>query len=228
MTKTSQISPFSYEEFLKPLFEEGHSVLCLCLSGGLSASYNSALLARESLEEQFPGQKFYPVDTLSATGGVGVLTERALRNRANGMSLEENYQDLVSATKKIRHWFLVQDLMYLKRGGRISAATAVVGTALKIKPILCINPEGKLDTIAKKRGDKLAANHILDLFTESYDPTSGDVIYILDADAPQLGDYLETEVKRRFPDAEVRHTPLCPVIGSHTGPGMAAITHMGK
>lgn len=228
LTKTSQISPYLYEQYLEPYFEQGYSVLYLCLSSGLSSTFQSACMARTSLKEKYPQQDFYPVDSLSATGGMGVLAERALRNKNNGMELEENYEDLCQAAKHMKHWFMVQDLMYLKRGGRISAATAVVGSALNVKPILKIDENGKLETFAKKRGNKAAVKALLENFSSSYDEKSGDVIYIIDADAQDMGDYLEAEVKKLYSEAVVRRSMLSPIIGAHTGPGMAAICHMGK
>ena len=228
LTKTSQISPYLYEVYLRPYFDRGLSVLCLCLSGGLSSTYSSACLAKQSLEEQYPGQKLCVIDSLSASGGIGVLAERACRNHENGMSLEENAADITAAAHKIRHWFLVQDLMYLKRGGRISAATAVIATALNIKPILIINPEGKLDTIAKIRGNRQAADYIVEQFEKTYDGTAGDSIYIIDADEEEIGDYLFSKLSERYPNASIRRSGLSPIIGAHTGPGMAAICHMGK
>ena len=228
LTHTSQISPYNYEEYLTPYFEEGYSVLYLSLSSGLSSTYQSALIAKDSLKDKYPGQDFYPVDSLAATGGMGVLAERALKNQKNGMSIEDNYRDLVEASHKIKHWFLVQDLMYLKRGGRVSSTTAVVGTALNIVPILKINEIGKLETYAKKRGNKAACGALLESFKETYDENSGDVIVIVDADAIETGDYLAEEVKKLYPGAVVRRSGLSPIIGAHTGPGMAAICHMGK
>lgn len=133
LTKTTQISPYMYEEFFSHYMEKGISVLYLALSSGLSSTYNSALMARENLKEKYPDAEFVPVDSLGGNGGIGVLAERALRNHQNGMTIAENRADLVNATKKIKHWFLVQDLNYLKRGGRVSAATAFVGSALNIK-----------------------------------------------------------------------------------------------
>ena len=228
LTQTSQISPYMYEEYLTPYFEKGMSVIYLCLSSGLSSTYQSACMAKENLKESFPDLDFYPVDTLAATGGMGVLAERALRNKKAGMSAEENYKDLVQAAGKIKHWFLVQDLMYLKRGGRISAATAVVATTLNIKPILEINKEGKLDTVAKKRGEKGASLYLLEEFSKDYDEQSGDVIYVINADVPELGELLVGKIKERFPEATIRQSSLCPIIGAHTGPGMAAICYMSK
>ena len=229
LTKTSQISPYMYEEYLDEAFKEGYSVLYLSLSSGLSSTYQSALMAKAELKEKYPEQDFYPVDSLAATGGMGVLIERAIRNKEAGMSIEDNYEDLVAATHKIKHYFMVQDLMYLKRGGRVSATTAVVGTMLNVKPILEINEEGKLITIAKKRGNKAAISGLVDYFKEHFnDALKNDVVYIVDADIKELGDLLADTVKQLYPDITVRRSTLSPIIGAHTGPGMVAVCFMGK
>lgn len=228
MTKTSQISPYKYEEFFKDIMAEGKSSLYLCLSSGLSSTYQSACLAKQTLEEEYPGCLLYPIDSLAATGGMGVLAERAINNRKNGMSLEENYKDLVKATKSIRHWFEVEDLMYLKNGGRISASTAIMGTALNIKPILIINPEGKLMNVSKKRGDKAALKELISHLQEEHEPTEADVIYITHADCVEKAEILRAQIKELYPDSSIRICGLSPIIGAHTGPGMVAVCFMGK
>jgi len=227
LTRTSQISPFMYQEFLTPRLEQGKSCLYLSLSSGLSSTYQSALMAKEELKQRFPQLDFCPVDTRAASGGMGVIAERAVRNRAAGMSIEENQKDLETLVKRVKHWFLVQDLMYLKRGGRVSAATAIVGTALNIKPILTINEAGRLDTVAKKRGRQASA-YVLERFFEDYDPESGDPVYVIHADAAATAEYFANEIAAKFPQAVIRISTLSPVIGSHTGPDMAAICYTAK
>lgn len=228
-TKTSQISPYLYREYLEPYFKEGYSVLYLCLSSGLSSTYQSALLAKEELKEDYPDLDFYPIDTLAATGGMGVLAEHAVRNLKAGMTIEENYNDLVKCTANIRHWFMVEDLMYLKRGGRVSATTAVVGSALNIKPILKIDENGKLVTIAKKRGNKAAMGELVELFKNNYDESAkDDVISIVHADAAEGAEEIKNKLLEIYPGLTIRIGYLSPIIGAHTGPGMIAVCHMGK
>ncbi len=228
LTKTSQITPFMYEEYFSKYMENGYSILYLALSSGLSSTYNAACLAKESLKEKYPEVDLYPVDTKSATGGIGILLEHALDNKNKGLSIEENYQDLLNMIPHIHHWFMVQDLMYLKRGGRISATTAMVGTMLGIKPILKINEIGKLDTIAKKHGNKSAVSYLVSLFQESFDQSLGNVVYVCHADAFDLAESLKNQIIELYPNLIVKITMLSPIIGAHTGPGMAAICHLGK
>lgn len=228
LTKTSQITPFMYEEYFSGYMEKGYSILYLALSGGLSSTYSAACVAKEALKEKYPEVDLYPVDTKSATGGIGVLLQRVFDNQAKGMDIEENYQDILQEIPHIRHWFMVQDLMYLKRGGRVSATTAMVGTVLGIKPILKINEEGKLDTIAKKRGNKSAVAYLVELFKNSFDISRGNMIYVCHADALDLAEDLKAQILKLYPQAVVKTTMLSPIIGAHTGPGMAAICHFGK
>ena len=228
LTQTSQISPYLYEGYFGPYMKEGYSILYLALSGGLSATYQSACLAKAELKEKYPDVDLYPFNTLSASGGMGVLAERALRNQTKDMSIEDNYNDLVSAAGRIRHWFGVQDLMYLKRGGRVSAASAVIGTALNVRPLIKIDETGALVVTEKKRGNKAAAKTILQLFESTYDEAGEDPVYIIDGDCPEMAEFFEAELKGTHPDALIRRSGLSPIIGAHTGPGMFALCYMGK
>lgn len=228
LTKTSQISPYMYEEYFKKFLKEGKSVLYFCLSSGLSSTYESSLAAARNLKEIYPEQEILSVDTLAATGGIGILVEKAVQNKRSGMSLEENYQAVKALVPKLRHYFMVQDLMYLKRGGRVSAATAIVGSVLNIKPMLKIDENGKLITVDKKRGDKAAMLSLFKYFEENYNPQLGNTIYICDADTPELADALVQKVKESRPEVVVRRTMLSPIIGAHTGPGMLSMILLGR
>lgn len=227
-TRTSQITPFHYIDVFEPYVKEKKSIIYISLSSGLSNTYESALMAVENLKDSYGEVNIEVVDSLGATGGMGLLTETACLNRENGMSLSENAAWLRENANKVNYWFKVEDLMYLKRGGRISAATAVMGTALNIKPILTINGAGKLDTIAKKRGDKLALKFIIDQFNDNFDESFGDVVYICCADCKEFAQKLKEMVLESHPNLTVRITMLSPIIGAHTGPDMFALVHYGK
>lgn len=228
MTRTSQISPYMYEEYFKKFLEAGKSVLYFCLSSGLSNTYESSMLAAGNLKEEYPEQEILPVDTLAATGGIGILVEQAIENKRKGMDIRRNYETVRALVPKLRHFFMVQDLMYLKRGGRVGAATAIVGSALNIKPILEIDENGKLVTIDKKRGNKAAMTALFTYFKDNYNPELGNTIYICDADTPELAEALVEKVKAEAPDAVVRRMMLSPIIGAHTGPGMLSMILLGK
>ena len=227
LTKTTQITPYQYINFFSKLLNEGYSILYLSLSSGLSSTYQSAMLAASELNDEHKDEKVYVVDSLGATGGIGVLLELACKYRKEGKSIEENCALLNNAKLKLHHFFMVQDLMYLKRGGRVSGATAVVGTVLGIKPILKIDENGKIVSFTKRRGNKLALEELAKLFNENYE-LNDSPIYVVDGDAKELGDFLASEIKKLIPEAVVKRNMLSPIIGAHTGPGLVAVCFIGK
>ncbi|MFA6830341.1 MAG: DegV family protein [Bacilli bacterium] len=228
ITKTSQVTPFGYENYFRGILNSGFSILYLALSSGLSNTFQSALLASQALKSEIKDHQVIPVDTLSATGGIGILIERAVNNLKKGMSIQENAANLNKAAKCINIYFMVDDLMYLRRGGRISSTTAIIGSALNIKPVMEIDVNGKLVTLAKKHGTKAALLDILNRFEERYIPNKEDVIYICGSDFHEKSDFLKEHVKEKYPNAKIYDEILCPVIGCHTGPGMVSLGCIGK
>lgn len=228
LTKTSQISPFTYSEIFSRCFAAGESVLYLSLSSGLSATFDSACLTGRTLEKKYPGCRLRALDTLSASGGMGILAERAIRNRNAGMSLEENFADLKDAASRIRLWVVVQDLSYLKRGGRLSASSAVIGQVLHICPILRLNEKGKLVSVTNKRGLKQALAALRDYVEESLDKESGDAFYITHADNEKLVAMAQQYLEQTYPGIPVRCRMISPIIGAHSGPDAIIVSHMGK
>lgn len=226
-THTSQITPNFYMETFAPLLAEGKSVLYLSLSSGLTKTFDSVNLAAAELAETYSAAKVVAVDTLCATGGMGLIVEAAAKNREDGLSIDENAAWLNEHRLDVVHWFMVDDLMYLKRGGRIPAATAVLGTALNIKPLLKIDREGHLITLEKKRGYKLALKGLAEKYAAARDE-SRNRVYIVHGDCPEHADELERLVKTVNPQAEITKMMLCPIIGAHTGPGMAAVIFFGN
>ncbi len=227
LTRTSLISPQSYEEYFSAALEEGHSVLYLSLSSGLSGTYNAARMVASELEEKYKGSNVICVDTLAATAGMGVLVSFAVQNREKGMSIRENADFLENARHTVCHWFMVDDLMYLKRGGRLPAATAIIGSALGIKPILMIDKDGKLENFAKERGTKAGLKYLIGLYDRASEKKQGETICIVHADNDSGADYLEQAIKELNPTANISRVILNPIIGAHTGPGMCAIVHIG-
>lgn len=228
VTQTSQITPHTYVETFEPILKEGKSVLYLSLSSGLTKTYDSVCLAAEELAETYQDAKVVPVDSLCATGGMGLLIECAVKNQAEGMSIEENAKWLNDHKGKMTLWFMVDDLMYLKRGGRIPAATAVIGSALNIKPILEVDAEGKLITIEKKRGPKMGLKALEGKYKKQRDDSYGNRVFIVHGDCEEYADEMEKMIKNENPDADVTKMMLCPIIGAHTGPGMVAVIFFGE
>lgn len=226
-TQTSQITPFQYFETFEPYVKEHVGILYLALSSGLSNTFESANAAVEMLKEQYGEVEIEVIDSLSATGGMGLLAESACTNRAQEMTVSENADWIRNHIQDLNVKFMVDDLMYLKRGGRISPSTAIVGSALNIKPLLEINTVGKLETIAKKRGKKLAMKYLVDDFNETFDPSISPVVYIDGADCMADQETLKEMILENHPEAVVRLTSLSPIIGAHTGPDMFSLIHYG-
>ena len=202
----------------------------LSLSSGLSGTFQSSNLAARDLMEEYEGVSIISVDSLAATAGMGLLAEAAVYNREKGMSIEENADWLNENKLRINHWFMVEDLMYLKRGGRVSATTALVGTTLNIKPILTIDREGKLPNIDKKRGVKAALNRLFELYQSSAKESEQEfenTIYLIHADDSGKVDITEKLIKDVNPNAQIKKMMLSPIIGAHVGPGMTAVVHWG-
>ena len=228
VTHTSQITPFTYQQVFRQEAEKGHDILYISLSSGLSSTYASALNAAEDIEEDFDGLKIEVVDSLAGTGGMGLILLMAVKNRQDGMALSDNAAALRSSAGKVGHWFLVDDLKYLRRGGRISAATAVAGAVLNIKPILKIADDGTLVSIAKKRGLAKASSFLTECYAAAVDRSLPPDVVIAHADCAQEAETMRSRILAANPDAQVHICGLGPVIGAHTGPGMAAVIHWGN
>lgn len=227
LTKTSKITLENFEKYFHYFAQKGISVLYISLSSGLSDSFGSAMKARDTVLIECPGVDIRVVDSFCATGGMGLYVERAIYNRAKGMNIEENYNDLCAMHGHVHVWFYVQDLGYLRRGGRISAASSVFGNMLNIKPVLRIDREGRLVSYKNLRGSENAQNMIFELFKAHYDD-SEESIYIIDADSTTDAEAVYDLVSRFNPRGEIKRKTLSPVIGAHTGPGMVGICHVGK
>ena len=227
ITSTSQITPFKYVEFFTPFCEEKTDILYLPLSSGLSQTYKSFLLAKEELNKKYPDVKVEVFDTLSATAGISILANIAVENKNSGMTIEENKADLIEKVKRINVSFLVDTLTFLKRGGRIKASTAFIAGALNIKPIIIMNEEGKLESIAKKHGTKKAESFLVEKFREEYDPNYKKV-YITHADAIDTANDIKEKLLEIDKDLEIKIVMISPIIGAHVGPGMTAICNLKK
>ena len=227
ITSTSQITPFKYVEYFTPYCEKNIDILYLPLSSGLSQTYASAKMAKEELLKKYPNVIIEIPDTLSATAGISLLAHLAVDNKNKGMTIEENAKIIEDAVKKLKATFLVENLTYLKRGGRIKASTAFIASALNIKPVLIINKEGKLETIAKKHGIKKAASYIVDTFNEEWDGEHK-LVYISHADAIDTANYIKDKLLEQHNDLTIKIVMISPIIGAHVGPGMCALCNFIK
>lgn len=225
---TSQIPPAVYTEYFEPILKEGRDILYLSLSGGLSSTWQSASLAASNLMEEYPERKISCVDSIAATGGQGLLTIYALQNQEKGMTLEENTVWLEKNRSHICHWFTVDDLDFLKRGGRVSPTVAWIGGKLKIKPVLRIEENGTLGIMEKVRGAKAAMNCITGKYISSgFDPEYPYVV-LCHGDAEEQAEKAKTEILATVPQAKIIMMPMSPIIGIHTGPGVQAVIYYGN
>lgn len=225
---TSALNPDQWASYMEPVLAAGEDVLVLAFSSGLSTTYQSAVIAAADLSEKYPDRKIRVVDTLCASLGEGLLVYHACQKRDEGMDLDTLAQWVQDHRLNLCHWFTVDDLMYLKRGGRVSAATALVGTVLKIKPVLHVDNEGHLINVSKVRGRKAAIEMLADKMGKSVIPGANDCVYICHGDCIEDAQYLEKLVRERFGVKEVFIGYTGAVIGSHSGPGTLALFYLGE
>lgn len=225
---TSAVNPDGWANIIRPTLEAGKDALVITFSSGLSTTYQSAVIAADDLKEEFPQRTVLVVDGRSASLGQGLLVWYAAKKRDEGLSLEA-LRDWVEEWKfHLCHWFTVDDLMYLKRGGRISAATAVVGTMLQIKPVLHMDNEGHLINRFKARGRKASIDALAAKLGELGLPDANDTVFICHGDCLEDAKYLEQIVKEKYGVKEVLIGYTGAVIGSHSGPGTLALFFLGK
>ena len=228
VASTSAANPENWTSFMEPVLAAGEDLLILAFSSGLSTTYQSAVIAATDLAEKYPDRKIRVVDTLCASLGEGLLVHYACQKRDQGMDLD-SLADWVESNKlNLCHWFTVDDLMYLKRGGRVSAATALVGTVLKIKPVLHVDDEGHLINVTKVRGRKAAIEMLANKMEETALPGENDYIMICHGDCLEDAQYLEKLLKERLGVKEVFIGYTGAVIGSHSGPGTLALFYLGN
>ena len=225
---TSAVNPDGWRSAMEPALEAGKDVLVLAFSSGLSTTYQSAVIAAGELEEKYPQCRIRVVDTRSASLGQGLLLWYACQKRDEGMTLEE----LADWTEKNKfnlcHWFTVDDLMYLKRGGRVSAATALVGTMLGIKPVLHMDDAGHLINVSKVRGRKAAIEALAEKLGQLGLPGQNKKVFICHGDCLEDAQRLEAILKEKYGVEEVFIGYTGAVIGSHSGPGTLALFFLGE
>ncbi len=225
---TSAINPDGWAQKMEPVLEAGQDLLVIAFSSGLSTTYQSAVIAAKELQEKYPQRKILVVDSLSASLGQGLLVWYACKKKDEGLSLEELAAWVESNRFHLCHWFTVDDLMYLKRGGRVSAATALVGTMLKIKPVLHMDDEGHLINMSKARGRKAAIEALAQKAIELGKDYDNSTMFICHGDCLEDAQYLEKLVKEKcgVKNVVIGYTGI--VIGSHSGPGTLALFFLGE
>lgn len=228
MATTNAVNVGEATDAIEAVLKQGKDALILAFSSGLSATCNSFQIAAQELAEQYPDRKIYVVDTLCASMGQGMFVYHAAKLRQEGKSMEE-VRDWAEENKLRQcHYFTVDDLFFLKKGGRVSAATAVVGTMLQIKPVLHVDNEGHLINVAKARGRKASLTALVDKVGELAEDPASQTMFISNSDCPEDAQFVADEIKKRYGTREIIINSIGPVIGAHTGPGCVALFFMGK
>ncbi len=228
MATTSQINPEEARAQLEPFLKEGKDVLHLGFSSGLSGTYNSMRIAGEELKEEYPEAKIIIIDTLCACLGEGLLLYKALQLKEVGKTIEDTAKWVEENKLHICHNVTVDDLFHLHRGGRISKASAVLGSVVQIKPIIHMDENGKLQVIGKERGRKKSLNKIVDMAVEQIKGWDNDIAMITHGDCQEDAEYVAKLVRERLGIENILINNIGTVIGSHTGPGVVAVFVMGN
>ncbi len=225
MATTSAANPEGWTQAMEPHLKEGRDVLVLAFSSGMSTTYQSAVIAANELREAYPDRSIHVVDTLCAALGQGLLVWQACRRRDEGMTLEETAAWAEANKRSVCHWVTIDDLAQLRRGGRINAATAIMGTMLNVKPIIYVDDEGHLISTAKVRGRKTAMEYLVKKMNET--GTDLETVFIAHGDCPEDAAALEAMVRENPAVKTVITGYVGPVIAAHTGPGVLVVFFMG-
>lgn len=225
---TTQITPARFIEYFTPTLDEGKDILYICFSSGLSGTYASSEIAILNLKEDYPDRKIMSVDSLCASSGEGLLVYLAAREKEKGKTIEELFDWVQKNRLNICHWYKVDDLFHLKRGGRISSIAATFGTALNIKPLLNVDNDGKLQLVEKLRGTKNCEHHMINKLKDNYMTGKYDTIIISHADCEHEAIILEQMLKKTCKVGKIIRSKIGPVIGAHSGKGTLLINFYGE
>lgn len=228
MPKTNQINPFVARKHIEPFLKEGYDVLYVSFSSGLSGSYGSVRLTSLELKEEYPDQNIYVVDSLCASLGQGLYLDYIIKYSQQDVTFEELVDYAEGLKLKIHHVFTVNDLFHLKRGGRVTATSAILGTLLSIKPVLHVDTRGKLIPIGKVRGRSSSIKKLFDLFIDNNEITDDDPIFISHGNCLEDANNLAEMIKEVKPNNQIYINYIGPIIGSHSGQGTVALFFKGK
>lgn len=230
ITRTSQINQMKFIEVYKKYFEEGMDVVCVCLSSGISGTYNSALAAKKELEEMYPGRKMHVIDSLAASSGYGLFVDVLADLKSEGMSAEELVENAERIKFNIQHLFFSTDFTSYVRGGRVSKTMGIVGTILKICPILHVDKEGKLVSYKKVRTKKKAILQIVEEMKSLInDAQYNGKCFISHSNCEEDAIQIKNQIELNFPNLKnkVKVFSIGTIIGSHSGPGTCALFFVG-
>lgn len=224
---TAAVNIDKFIEIMDGFLADGKDILYIGFSSGLSGTYNAGFVAAKELADKYPERKVYTVDTLAASLGEGLLVYYAVKMREDGADIETVRDWLENNKLHMAHWFTVDDLFFLKRGGRVSAATAVVGSMLSIKPVMHMDNAGKLIKVTTARGRKASIDALFNKMKETATNPEEQVIFISHGDALSDAEYLAERAKKELNVKDVKISYVGPVIGAHSGPGTLALFFLG-
>jgi len=228
MSQTAQINPYDFEVFFAPFLEEGLDILYIGFSSALSGTCDGSRFATETLLEKYPARRIITVDSLGASMGEGLLVYEAAKLRDSGADIDTVAAFCEEKKLNLCHWFTVDDLNHLKRGGRVSPVAAMFGTLLGIKPVLHVSDEGKLIPMEKIRGRKQALETLCEKMRDNYDPKISGTVFISHGDSLEDAEFCAEYIKKNFAPERLEIGFIGPVIGSHSGPGTIALFFFGK
>ena len=223
VAKTAAVNSETFLTEFEKILKSGSDILYLGFSSGLSTTYNSARIAAEQLKDSYPERKILLVDTLAASAGIALLIDLIIEKKDAGATIEEARDYAEDMKLKISHWFTVDDLVYLKRGGRVSATTAIVGNMLGIKPVLHVDDEGHLTNVNKVRGRRTSLMALADQFGELAVDKENGKVYISHSDCLKDAEELGRIIEEKYGAKTTLITNVGPVIGAHSGPGTLAL-----
>lgn len=225
---TFQVNQNEWVEHIEPLLKAGHDVLMLVLSSSLSGMYATSKLAEAELREKYPERKIFTFDSRCASMGEGLLVHLALQYRDAGHSIEETHRWAQDNAQRVIHWFTVSDLHFLARGGRLSATSATLGSILKIKPVLNVDPHGRLVPRMKVQGRKHSLKALFEKVEETALEPAKQTMFISHGDSEKDALWLAERLKDKLNVPEVLVSQIGPIVGSHAGPGTVAVFFMDK
>lgn len=225
--QTSAVNSQLFVECMESFLQEGKDILYLAFSSGLSATYQNGQLAVRELKEKYPDRKIFAIDTLCASLGQGLLCYLCVKEKEKGKTIEAVKDFAEDSKQNVCHWFIVDDLNHLRRGGRISTTTAIVGSMLSIKPVLHVDKEGRLMKMETVRGRKAALKRLVDHMEKTATDPQNQTIFISHGDCQEDAQYVADLIKERFGVKDFFIHFIGPVIGAHAGPGTVALFFMG-
>ena len=224
--KTSCINMMDAMNVMKEIINDGKDVLYISFSSGMSGSYQAACLAAREISEEYPDAKIDVIDTFAGCVGLGMLTYLAVKKKNEGASMEEVAQYIRDISLNINHFFMVEDLGYIQKTGRISTISAIMGTALGIRPIFKLDNDGKVALVEKIRGRKTGVRNLIEkTLTRCSQPT---VFFVAHMNAEEDANTVANAIREKYPEAEIIVSPVGPILGNNTGPGALATIFYGK